>query len=925
MPEVDIRKIKVVSNTHWDREFRQSFEKTRHSLIRMMDTTIKILEKDPNYHSFTMDGHTIMIDDYLEMKPEMQERIEKLVREGRLIIGPYYTLAEEFSIGDEALVRNLIWGRRMTEKYGGKPGTVAYTPSSWGQTGQLPQILKDFGLDKVMFYRGISHHESDAEYIWSAPDGTRVYASRFAIYARYNWYYQVHRMVTRGTVFDKTFHWGKYNEIPVRPSDQLSGSDPSFVLKDPTPTYKKDFLKKAIENMLDREAGHFTTPVFLAMNGHDISVAYPEESQIIKDAQDIFEGKLEIEHCSLEDFWEEALPYLKENDLPVLKGERRSFLKEGMWTYLFPGTISARTYLKQQDSKAFYQLKNEAEPLASLAMSLGMNYPEGYIEKGWTWLMSNHTHDANGGCAPDVVCWDMEYRYRKVNDIAGIVREEAIDYIVKYLDPLNLDEDSMQFVVFNSRPFYRNAVVPVDLEIPSEWNAKSIELIDPEGEMVETQLLTAENSSVFVDSIWEVPTILSSTRLRFYASLKNIPATGYKVLQVRPHDFEHRNNDSLVTGPESMENEYLRVRINNNGSIDLLNMETGKWYRNLNYLYDQGEAGNAWQHVDLPYEKKINSLGVNATISIVESGALRSVISAEFSFCLPEEYLGSERRSDRWVELPVKVFYTLEKGRRGLKVRVELINKAKDHWLRACFPTALQTEQSWAGSHFDVVSRSIKLPDSTGWVEEVQGTHPLQSFVSLNDEKEGLAIFPRGLFEYEILRDKHNTIALTLLRACRIKLKVSEEKTTELDDLGIQCPGKQIFEYMIYPYAGDWKNSALLKVSDDYIAPFHMVQSGIGKGNLPHKYSLINSINPVIQISAVKKAEKGNGLIIRLYNPSENEEDLHLKFNTHYKKIIDCGIAEDREELIEENTAEFKYKIKPKKILTFKLVNNELH
>ena len=65
-----IRQIKVVSNTHWDREFRRSFEKTRRRLLTMLDTVLDILEKDPEFHSFTLDGHSILLEDYLEMRPE---------------------------------------------------------------------------------------------------------------------------------------------------------------------------------------------------------------------------------------------------------------------------------------------------------------------------------------------------------------------------------------------------------------------------------------------------------------------------------------------------------------------------------------------------------------------------------------------------------------------------------------------------------------------------------------------------------------------------------------------------------------------------------------------------------------------------------------------------------------------------------------
>ena len=920
MRKEEIKKIKVVSNTHWDREFRRSFEKTRHSLIQMMDTTIAILENDPDYDSFTMDGHTIMIDDYLEMKPEMYERVTKLIQDGRLIIGPYYTLAEEFSVGDEALVRNLIWGRNNVEKYGGKPGTVAYTPSSWGQTGQLPQILMDFGLDKMMFYRGISHHESSAEYIWAAPDGTKVYASRFAIYARYNWYYQVHRKVTRDTVFDKTYQWGKYNEIPMRFCDTHAGSAPSFDLKDPQATYSKDQLKKAIEDMLEREAGHFTTPVFLAMHGHDISVAHPQESQIIKDAKEIFEGKYEIEHCTLEEFWRDALPYLNDSGLPVLEGERRAYLKEGMWTFLFPGTISARTYLKQFDDQAYYRLTATAEPLASLAMSKGMGYPDDYLHRGWTFLMSNHTHDANGGCAPDAVCQDMEYRYRKVNDISEIVTEDAIAYITKNLSSKNTEHYEMQVTIFNSRPYKRDKVVAIDLEIPTEWEAKAVELIDQENEQLLYQPIIEEKSSVFVDSAWEVPTILSTDRIQFWVKINNIPALGYKSFSIKPLQNERRKIETLVTGSNSMENEFLRVHVNTNGTVNIEHKSTGRTYHELNYLLDEGEAGNAWQHIELPFDKKINSRGVHARVSIIEQGSLTSTICAEYFFTLPSEYVNSESRSEFTTDIPVKVSYTLEKGNPALKVKTELINNAKDHWLRACFPTDIDTQESWSDSHFNVLSRDISLPDSTGWVEEAQGMHPLRTFVDLNDGHAGISVCPKGLFEFEILHDKQNTIALTLLRACRIKLKVSEEKTTELPDIGIQCPGKQIFEYTIYPHSGDWQSADSIRIAEENHAEVRMVQSGPGKGSLPAQCSFIESLNPRVHITAIKKAENGEDIIVRMFNQDTASTNAKLKFETTYTKIINCGMAEDKNEIIDTRTKQLDYPLKGKRILTIKLV-----
>ena len=422
-----IRQIFVVSNTHWDREFRQSFEKTRRRLLTMLDTTLDILAGDPAFPSFTMDGHTILIDDYLEMRPERRAQIEEFVRSGRLIIGPWYTLPEQFSISAEALVRNLQYGRERVLSLGGRPGTVAYTPASWGQTGQLPQILSEFGLTRMMFYRGVSHDECDAEWIWEGADGTRILATRFAIYARYNWYYQVHRPATRGRTFAKDYVWGEFDDALFRFADGLAGPDLAFDAKDPAVAYDPSRLREAIEEMVRREGPHFTTPVFLAMNGHDISVAFPLESRMVADAQAAVGDRYEIRHSNLEEAWEAIERHLDKDSLPVLHGERRSYLRKGMWTYLMPATISARTYLKQRDFAATAALTIYAEPFAALAAVHGAPVPHKYLRRAWDYLLSNHTHDANGGCAPDAVCLDMEYRYRKVRDIADIV-VEAVSY-----------------------------------------------------------------------------------------------------------------------------------------------------------------------------------------------------------------------------------------------------------------------------------------------------------------------------------------------------------------------------------------------------------------------------------------------------------------------------------------------------------------
>ncbi|MBQ7574236.1 MAG: hypothetical protein IJT23_08250 [Clostridia bacterium] len=868
-----VKKIDVVSNTHWDREFRFSFEKTRHNLLTMLDTTLDILESDDKYHSFTMDGHSIMIDDYLEMRPERREQVEKFIREGRLIIGHYYTLPEEFTISHEAIIRNLIFGRETVKKYGGTVPPVAYTPSSWGQTGQLPQILKDFNIDYMMFYRGISHHEAPAEYIWKAPDGSEVTASRFALYCRYNWYYQVHRAVSRNRVWQKDYKWGEFDEAPFRCADGFIGPSINYDLKSPVANYDKENLKKAILDMLEEEKGHFTTPVFLGMNGHDISVGFPRESEVIEDAKEAFLGEIEIEHTNLEGFWRDAEKYLDRDNMTVLTGERRSYLKEGKWTYLFPGTISARTYLKQADFKAYTELSYIAEPLNAMAG----NDAKRYLHRGWQYLLSNHSHDANGGCAPDCVCKDMEYRYRKAEDIAEIVSEDAMAHIAKNLSPKGQKQDIVQLVVYNTLPYKRNVIVPLDVEVPDTLG----DGIKIDG--VKLQVIQSEKSSIFMDNIWDVPTILESRHHRLYAEFKNIPAMGYKVFEIKGDPHKPQKKTGIAMG-NILENSKLKVTVNSNGTLDVLYKETGKEYKNLNFYTSQGEVGNAWQHRSPEFDRKYTTLGTSHRIYVTESGDLSGTIVTECEFEVPKSC--EQNPSDVYTKIPIRTSYTLYKDADYISVKTELINNAKDHWLRANFPTGIQTEYSYSDSHFDIVRRDIAVPDSTGWVEQAFGMQPMRTFAAVTDGKDGFSVMPKGLFEYEVFDD--STMALTLIRACRIKLAVSEEKVTELQDEGVQCPGKQVFEYAMH--FGKGEINELPNCAAQIFANVKCAVCGRGKGTLPLENSMFEIENKNVHVTAVKRADNGNGIIVRMYNPTDTEQRVDI--NAQKCKMDESVIGE---------------------------------
>jgi alpha-mannosidase len=149
--------------THWDREWYQPFEEFRMRLVRMMDSLLDLLERDPEYRHFVLDGQTVPVDDYLEIRPDRRAQIERLVRDGRLLVGPGYMLPDEFLIGGEAWVRNLMTGIRAARELG-RVMMVGYSPDAFGHITHLPAILRGFGIDSVLIWRGVGPEATTSEF-----------------------------------------------------------------------------------------------------------------------------------------------------------------------------------------------------------------------------------------------------------------------------------------------------------------------------------------------------------------------------------------------------------------------------------------------------------------------------------------------------------------------------------------------------------------------------------------------------------------------------------------------------------------------------------------------------------------------------------------------------------------------------------------
>ena len=254
----------------------------------------------------------------------------------------------------------------------------------------------------------------------------------------------------------------------------------------------------------------------------------------------------------------------------------------------------------------------------------------------------------------------------------------------------------------------------------------------------------------------------------------------------------------------------------------------------------------------------------------------------------------------------------LVKGVKSLYVHTELTNEHKNHRLRVLFLTDIETEYVSADGQFDVIKR--KITPWAGW-KNPSDCQPQQAFVDVSDEQKGLTIANQGLPEYEILRDGHNTIAITLLRA-----------VDRLGDWGVfptpeaQCEGDFEFDYAIIPHTEKLESSRADLEARAFNTPLHAIQIRENAGKLPSKSSFIDIQPQKLVLSSIKKAEDRDSLIVRFYNPYDEMIIGTLSIPVPAKEAYLCNMAEDRQEELECLDGNISLEVPAKKIMTCEII-----
>jgi alpha-mannosidase len=369
MPYIDAI---IVSHTHWDREWYQPFQEFRYRLVALVDQVLDILAADPDFGYFTLDGQTIVLEDYLALRPQREGELRQHVQSGRLLIGPWHVLPDEFLVGAESTVRNFILGRKVCQRFGGRM-PVGYLPDPFGHISQLPQILALCGIDSAVFRRGLS--DEPTELWWEAPDGTRL----LTIYLR-----------------------DSYDNAAYLPGDP-------------------DGFAQRVQRLVASLAPYSTTSHVLLMNGTDHMPPRPDLPALIRAANVQLED-LRLRQGTLPQYIAAVRQDIDPTALPVVRGELRSPKRH----HLVSGVLSTRMWIKQQNEAGETALTRYAEPLAAIGRLLGGRDLRQELWQAWRYLIQNHPHDSICGCSIDQVHEEMETRFAWSAQIAEAVTAEGL-------------------------------------------------------------------------------------------------------------------------------------------------------------------------------------------------------------------------------------------------------------------------------------------------------------------------------------------------------------------------------------------------------------------------------------------------------------------------------------------------------------------
>lgn len=888
------RKIHVIPHSHWDREWYFTTSRSKVYLMKDLGDVLNTLENDPEFKYFMVDAQGSLLDDYIKWRPQDKERISKLVNDGRLVIGPWYTQTDQLVISGESIVRNMYYGMKRCESFG-KYMNVGYVPDSFGQSGNMPQIYRQFGIEDTLFWRGVSDDMvKHTDYNWRGDDGSVVFTTQIP--------------------------FGYYigGNIPEEPEEN------------------EEFWQK---ECLEKAGGRSATRHIYFPNGFDQAPVRTNLPQLVKERNEKDPENEYVISC-IEDYIKDVK---SENpELEEVQGE----LVIAKHMRIHKSIFSSRSDLKVMNTQIQNYVTNVMEPLLTISYNLGNEYPHEAVAEIWKLLFENAAHDSIGSCISDTANEDVYVRYKQARDIAVNLVE-----LHSRLIATNVKNDAdMTFTAINTLPQKRKDTVIVKTYVPGGKFA----IIDEKGNDVDYTIIKSRDLTDYVLS----QTIMLDPSRKFYVpdqvlgvtmaiKANDVPALGYVQYSIDTQKDSHKE----TADKKVLENKYYTIEVEENGSLTIVDKANNVTYKNQGILVENGDDGDSFNYSPPRKDMEVFSNESKCTVKISGSD-IYDQAEIHFDMVVPAD-LDERAEGKVSVTMLVDMTVALRKDSKVIDFNVKVDNKGLSHRLCVLFDSQIVSAFNYADQQFGLIKRpnyyekEMKLymesmnnktekkagiqelanwaNDQSTWQEPPISIEPTQSYVSLTDGKTGIAVIPQGVREYEVLDD--SKIRLTLFRTYGFmgKENLIYRPGRASGERIIETPAAQLLKEMEFnfgftSYAGDINDSDIDTLAKQYNTNLEVyTYAEFLNGRLIFSQREIEGQNAKIHslfetegnlvVSAVKKAEEDDGYIIRLYNGKDHKDlDDKIKFNFDIKEAYYTNLKEEKTEEIkvENNTISVK-------------------
>jgi mannosylglycerate hydrolase len=849
-----------VPHFHWDREWYEPFQVFRHRLVTALDTVLETAEANPDFR-FTVDGQMAAVEDYLEMRPENRKRVAALVAEGRLAIGPWLILLDEFLCSGETIVRNLQMGWAAAAELGGSM-PIGYLPDMFGHVAQMPQILARAGIEHAALWRGVPGSVDGHAFRWRAPDGSEVRTE---------------------------FLFDGYD----------NGLDVLLV---------PDQIGRALGEYAEMTAERWGDDPVLAMAGTDHNAPDPQLAAWLRRASS---DERPITIATLDEY---IRKHVRDDVSAVVTGELRSHVRGN----ILPGVISVRRGLKQRMAVA-ERIVDHAERLNAL---WSRRDDSRFLSLAWHKIIESSAHDSVVGSGTDETADQVDARLAEASQTARAVRDAALSEPAALVpsdghlvaNPLPFPRTALVEVDVVAPPegsvlvatAAGGATHPVQLvsQAPTVLSDERMDASQLErvlrrihrrelfGRLIDHYELTP-GSLVF--HLAEVPTsgpfdllilrrevaaaaaahpgewrVLTVEEARATALVPvHVPASGLASFRVAPDEVAAAQPTAFTPATataRTLSNGLVDVAVTADGTLDVTGAD-GTVLRGVGRLVDGGDRGDSYNYAP-PARDVLVSEPDEVAVELLEKGPLRSRIRITRVYSWPAA-LSPDRdlRDTRTVPTPVETLVEVRAGEPFVRVSTTFLNQSADHRLRFHLPLPEPVAGSASGGQFAVTERGLTAEG--GWGEYPIPTFPASTFVSAG----AATVLLDHVTEYEVV-DDGSELAVTLLRAIgsisvnihplRDEPAASEIPAPGAQDLGVRIENR----FAVVPSATGWQAANAVALAEEFRNDVLVTRgTGAAGGDLPPDTTGVRVEGADVLVSSIRRVtddEHGAGTEVRL-------------------------------------------------------------